>query len=138
MAKQATKDPAAAVERPKRKVLRRLKETQVQHEKAERKVGRLRMRLERAEARLAKRAQHLLLVQAKLHPAAVHAAESGAAHDGTVSQEPAEESMPVIAAVIAPTSNGDARPAPARPAKPPRPRSRRTSTGSGAAKSQPN
>jgi hypothetical protein len=117
-------------QRPKRKVLRKLKRTQARHEKAERQVGKLRLRLERAEAKLAQHAQKLLLVQAKLHPSGGHAEPMGVDQNGGGSQLPAEDSMPLVAGASAPAADGDSRTTPpvaaaSRRARPPRPRPKR-------------
>src|SRR5215469_12856012 len=66
VAKQVSE--AMTEQRPKRKLLRKLKRSQLSHDKAERKVGKLRLELEQAETRLAQRAQRLLLVQARIRP----------------------------------------------------------------------
>jgi hypothetical protein len=114
-----------------------LKKSQLQHDKTERKVVKLRVRLERAETKLAQRAQELLLVQAKLHPADEQAEPAVAAHDGAAPPEPAEKSVPVVVASSVAPTNGDAKPASSpRTPKPPRPRgNRRADAGTGASHS---
>jgi hypothetical protein len=112
-----------------------LKKTQARHEKAERQVGKLRVRLERAEAKLAQRAQSLMLAQAKLHPADGHAKPEAEGRDGEGLQVPAEETVSVLATAVTPAADGDSRTAAPvatapRRAVPPRPRpKRRPATG---------
>lgn len=80
MAKQATTQKAAAASGTKRKVLRKLEKARADQQKAERKVGNLRVRLEQAELKLSKRAQRLGTLQARLQ----------AAGDSAAKQKPAQ------------------------------------------------
>lgn len=128
----------AVEQRPKRKVLRKLKKTEISHEKAERKVGKLRVQLEQAEATLARRAQRLLLVQARLNPAGDQQEQ-----EASDLQAPAEETVSVMVAAV-PLENGDgkavahAAPPVARPAaKPSRPRAARRSVPTSGAGKRP-
>lgn len=52
-----------------KKVVRKLEKAQLSHQRAERKTSKLRVRLERAEARLATVAQHLAAMQTQLEHA---------------------------------------------------------------------
>jgi hypothetical protein len=70
MAKTAKAMAKQVVRSPKKKALQRqLEEAKAAHLRAEQKTGKLRERLERAEARLAKKAEQLVATQALLEQA---------------------------------------------------------------------
>lgn len=124
---------------PARKTARKLSKAQAAHEKAEQRVADLRARLGRAEAKLAKRAQKLLLARIEPQVSVVDGAgEPQPAAEMPISPAAASTTPPAVmparrARAAAPSAPGGTARRAAQVARPPRPRtSHRPGTGKGA------
>ncbi len=106
--KTATVEAKQVSKSPKKKALQRqLEDAKLIHLKAEQKTGKLRERLERAEARLAKAAEALVAVQALLEQA--HA--PAAADRGARAQAAVPKSRPAKAEKATQVATHSAKPA---------------------------
>jgi multidrug resistance efflux pump len=90
LAKKADATTKSNETRGQKKVVRRLEKAQLSHQKAERKASKLRVRLERAEARLAQAAHQLVAMQALLEHAGNVAGSDGKDASEAATQAPVE------------------------------------------------